>query len=61
MLLAVDVMYLIDGQHRATSDNNDLFKDGEYVPRVVNGIDFNAEFDEDDWDDDDDDDDEDFF
>jgi ribosome-binding factor A len=55
---AVDVMYLID---KVTSgykrDNNDLFEDG-----VVNGIDFNAEFDEDDWEeDDDDDDDEDFF
>jgi ribosome-binding factor A len=60
---AVDVMYLID---KVTSgykrDNNDLFEDGEYVPSgVVNGIDFNAEFNEEDWEEDDDDDDDDFF
>jgi ribosome-binding factor A len=60
---AVDVMYLID---KVTSgykrDNNDLFEEGDVQSGVVNGIDFNAEFDEDDWEDEDDeDDDEDFF
>jgi hypothetical protein len=55
-------MYLID---KVTSgykrDNNDLFEEGDVQSGVVNGIDFNAEFDEDDWEDEDDEDDEDFF
>jgi ribosome-binding factor A len=56
---AVDVMYLID---KVTSgykrDNNELFGEEE-MPGVVNGIDFNEAFDDDEWEDDDDD--EDFF
>jgi ribosome-binding factor A len=57
---AVDVMYLID---KVTSgykrDNNDLFDEDDIPHGVVNGIDFNEAFDEEEWDEDDDD--EDFF
>jgi hypothetical protein len=53
---AVDVMYLIDKVSQGYKrDKVDLFN-GENVPTgVMDGIDFDEEFDEEDWDEDDED------